>query len=111
MSLDERDPENDRYFSSVRPHWRNEQVTRWLHDLDQIHSQKFADSKITNYRRPSEKVDMDRNVVRGLPLNFYNWNYLDSLERSQYESLDILPSVSLEFCPSIQRYVLDPSSS
>lgn len=104
MSSDERDPDNDRYFYSVRPHWRNEQITRWLHDLDHIHSQKYdGDSKLTSYRRLSEKVDTNCDAVKGLPLNFYNRNYLDSLERSQYESLDIRPSVSLEFFPSIQR--------
>lgn len=112
MSSDENDPDNDRYFYSVRPHWRNEQITRWLHGLDHIHSQKYdGDSKLTHYRRPSEKVDTDCSVVKELPLNFYDRNYLDGLEESQYESLGLRSSVSLEFCPSIQRYVSALSGS
>jgi len=43
-------------------------------------------------------------VVKRLPSSFNDWSYYDDLGRDQYESLDIRPSVSLEFCPSIEQY-------
>lgn len=106
MSSDERDGENDHCFYSSRPHWRNEHVTRWLHDLDYVHSQEYrGEFHRVSYRRPSAKVDMGRQAIRGLPFNFYDWDYLESLDRSQYEDLDVQPSISLEFRPSVQRFV------
>lgn len=112
MSLDERGPDNDRHFYSVRPHWREESVTRWLHSLDYIHSQKYdRDFQSAGHREPSGKVDTDCKVVKGLPSNFYDWSYLNSLERYKYEGLDLRPLVSLEFCSSIKRCVLDPLGS
>lgn len=106
MSSDERDGEDDHCFYSSRPHWRSEHVTRWLHDLDYIHSQAYrGDFQRTSYRRPSAKVNMGGKAVKGLPFNFYDWEYLESLDRSQYEDLDVQPSTSLEFRPSVQRFV------
>ena len=107
MSSDEKDPNDDRYYHTIRPYWRNEQVTHWLHNLDRIHLKKHdPGSKLANHRRSSAKVDMNCEVVKGLPLNFYDGNYLDSLERSQYEGLDLQPSISLGFGHSIERYAL-----
>jgi len=110
MSIDERDPDNDRHFYSVQPYWREANVTRWLHDLDYIHSREYdRDRQFTNYRRSSsERFDHERKVVKGLPSNFYAWSYLDGLERDQCEGLNLRPLVLLEFHPSIERCVFNP---
>lgn len=51
------------------------------------------------------EVDKELQVVKGLPLNFYDWSYLNSLERPQYLALNQTPVLSLEFSESIQRWV------
>ena len=107
MSSDEKDPDNDRYYYSIKPYWRNERVTHWLHDLDRIHSQKYStESEPSTCRIPSGKVDMDCGAVGGLPLNFYDRCYLNNLETPQYKSLNSQPPIPLGFCPSIERYAL-----
>ena len=34
--------------------------------------------------------------MKGLPVNFYEWSYLESLGESQYLDLDPKPAMSLE---------------
>jgi len=49
---------------------------------------------------------MESRVVKGLPVNFYDWNYLSSLDRSQYLDLNPKPALPLTLSVPIQRYVL-----
>lgn len=104
MSSDERDVGDDRCLHSTRPFWRNSSITDWLHDLDLI-GKRLVDTA-TLYevkRRRSSKVDMGSRVVKGLPINFYDVSYLNTLDKYQYLDLDPKPAVPLEFNDSIRR--------
>ena len=103
MSSDERDGGE---LHSTRPFWRHSSVTNWLHSLDSIGSETVHNSvRCEVRRRSSSKVDMESHVVKGLPANFYDWNYLNSLDRSQYLDLDPGPVMALELNDSLWRSV------
>ena len=104
MSSDERDEEDDRSLHSTRPFWRHSAVTDWLHSLDSIGS--VAVHNPTRYqvrRQSSSKVDTESRVVRRLPVNFYDWSFLDNLDGSQYSDLDPKPAIVLELSDSLRR--------
>lgn len=104
MSSDERDVDDDRCLHSTRPFWRNSSITDWLESLDSIGSRSV--NTVVRYqvlRRRSSKVDVGSQVVKGLPINFYDVNYLNTLDRSQYLDLDPKPAVSLGFNSSVRR--------
>lgn len=105
MSSDERDVDDARYLHSSRPFWRHACVTEWLHGLDSVGAAQVSDSVVQHEgrRRRSSKVDMESRVVGGLPVNFYDWNYLSGLDRSQYLALDPKPVLPLTFGVPIQR--------
>ena len=97
MSSDERDEGEGRCLRSTRPFWRHSSITDWLHGLDSIGSESGHNT--TRYevrRRSSSEVDVESRVVKGLPVNFYDWDYLNSLDRSQYSTLDPKPAIALE---------------
>lgn len=103
MSSDERDMGDDRSFHSTRPFWRNPSITDWLHNIDSIGSGSVnttAQYKVK--RRKSSKVDRESRVVGGLPVNFYDVDYLNTLNKSQYLDLDPKSAVSLEFSDSVR---------
>lgn len=104
MSSDERDVGEDRSFNSIRPFWRHPLITDWLQNIDSIGN--GSANTTTQYqvkRQKSSKVDGESRVVRGLPVNFYDVGYLNTLDKSQYLDLDPKPAVSLEFSDSVRR--------
>ena len=106
MSSDEQDIDDDRNLHSSRPFWRHPSITDWLHGIDSIGASREASGDTTQNgykRQPSSKVDGESRVVKGLPINFYDWGYLDGLDRPQYLNLDPKPALSLEFSASIQQ--------
>ena len=106
MSSDEQDIDDVRGLHSSRPFWRHPSITDWLHAIDTIGANREARSNTTQSgykRRRSLKVDGESRVVKGLPINFYDRNYLDSLDRPRYLNLDPKPALPLEFSASIQQ--------
>ena len=106
MSSDEQDTEDVRGLHSSRPFWRHPSITDWLHDIDRIGASRETSSSSTQNgyrRRRSLRVDMESRVVKGLPINFYDWGYLDGLDRPRHLDLDPKPALSLELDASIQR--------
>lgn len=104
MSSDERDGDDARYFHSRQPFWRHACVTEWLRGIDSVSvqtSNNFVQQE--DRRQQSSKVDTESRVVKGLPVNFYDWNYLSGLDRSQYLALDPKPALALTFSASIQQ--------
>ena len=104
MSSDEWDADDARYLHSSRPFWRHACVTDWLHSLDSVGDQ--VSNRVVQHedrRRRSSKVDMASRVVKGLPVNFYDWNYLGGLDRSQYLDLDPKPTLALTLSAPIQQ--------
>ena len=106
MSSDEQDESNVGDLHSSRPFWRHSSVTDFLHSIDSIGaSRKISGSTTQNgcSRRRSSKVDEESRVVKGLPINFYDWSYLGRLDRSRHLEIDPKPSLSLELSDSVQR--------
>lgn len=104
MSSDELDAGDDRSLHSTRPFWRNSSITDWLQNIDSIgRGLGNATVRYEIKRRRSSKVDTGPRVVNGLPVNFYDVGYLDTLDRSQYLDLNPKPAVPLEFDDSVQR--------
>lgn len=97
MSSDEMDTSDDCNFQCTRPFWRHSSITNWLHGIDSIGAENMKYSFQHEYmRRPSSTVDMESRVVKGLPINFYDQDYLNGLDRSNYLGLDARPAVSLD---------------
>ena len=110
MSSDEQGADDVRDLRSSRPFWRHPSITEWLHNIDSVGAnlETPRNAAQNGYRRrKSSEVDKESRVVKGLPLNFYDWSYLNNLERPQYLALDPKPVLSLEFSESIQRWVTD----
>ena len=104
MSSDERDGRDDRCLQSTRPFWRHPAVTDWLRDIDSIgFVTAHGPARYGARRQSSLKVDAESQVVRGLPVNFYDWSYLDSLDESQYSDLCPKPAIGLGLSDSLQR--------
>lgn len=96
MSSDERGADDDHCFYSARPFWRHPSVTDWLHDIDSLGSRARNRSfQREGGRRRSSRVDGESRVVRGLPVNFYDWGYLSTLDRPRYLDLNPKPAISL----------------
>lgn len=104
MSSDEWDEGGDRRLHSTRPFWRHPAVTDWLHSIDSVGSTTVhSPARYEVKRQLSSKVDIESRVVKGLPVNFYDWNYLAGLDRSQYLDLDPKPAIALELNDSLLR--------
>lgn len=104
MSSDERDTDDARYLHSSRPFWRHDSVTEWLHSLDSVGA-RISNGVVQHEerRRRSSKIDTESRVVKGLPVNFYDWSYLCGLDRSQYLDLDLKPAFPLTLSTPIQQ--------
>ena len=107
MSSDEQDDDDVGNLRSSRPFWRHSSVTDLLHNIDSIGANHETSGNATQHRtrrRRSSKVDEESRVVRGLPINFYDWSYLGRLDRSRHLEIDPKPALSLELSDSILRY-------
>ena len=106
MSSDERDEGDGRCFLSTRPFWRHSSVTDWLHSLDSIGSAVVHNTaRYEVRRRSSSKVDTGSRAVKGLPVNFYDRNYLENLDGPQYLDLDPKPAIALKLSDPLWRWV------
>ena len=106
MSSDEHDIDDVRELHSSRPFWRHPSIADWLQCIDSIGANHEIVSNATDNgykRRRSSKVDMESRVVKGLPVNFYDWGYLSGLDKQQYSDVSPKPAFSLEFSDSTQR--------
>ena len=106
MSSDEQDDNNVGDLHSSRPFWRHSSVTDLLHSIDSIGTNRETSGNTPQNgykRRRSMKVDEESRVVRGLPINFYDWSYLGRLDRSRHMEIDPKPPLSLKFSDPILR--------
>lgn len=95
----------------IRPAWRSEEVTEWLRVMDRVYvATRFtADGRATRgkwmrNRIPSNKVDTAATPVKGLPVNFYDEQWLKSLHPKKRKSLKILEEkVELTHTEEIMR--------
>lgn len=120
MSGDETDygwqgPENRKPRHVVVIDWRNPEVLLFFRILDALYtSTRFEnDDKVDSGRFPNTRVRSNAvvkaKVVRGLPQNFYNPEWLKLLTTSEIDDLEMQPSVELNFELETLLYVYFPS--
>ena len=106
MSSDEQGDDDGGDLHSSRPFWRHSSVTDLLHSIDQIGANRETSSGTAQNgykRRRSSKVDEESRVVKGLPTNFYDWNYLCRIDRSRHLEIDPKPPLDIELSDSNLR--------
>jgi hypothetical protein len=111
MSGDETDYGSSRpRYAITRLPWRNQSVQPWLRTFDRLHlSTRFGtDDRATPGQFPHPRVNSRRiepyaKPVPGLPLNFYDPDWLEPLDKFERKELDIGPNVDLGFSSQILR--------
>ena len=100
---------NKKYFI-VRPIWRSQEVTEWLHVMDLVYvSSRFAaDGRPTKgrwvrNRVRSPMVDRESKPIPGLPYNFYDQTWLKSLSPKEKRTLRVHEAVDLNHSEEIIR--------
>lgn len=97
-------------YSIIRPVWRSKEVTNWLRVMDLVHlDRRFAaDGRATRgnwvrCRVPSDEVDLTATPVPGLPGNFYDAGWLNSLTDKGRSRLMMQPNVDLTHTEDMRR--------
>jgi hypothetical protein len=113
MSGDETDHRGpDRRYNITTLSWRSPAIRAWMQVLDDLHlSTRFTQGKRTTAGKfPHARVQaLGRNErhldvpVKGLPSNFYNPDWLSSLDDYDRKDLRIQPAVDLTFTSGILR--------
>ena len=80
----------------VRPAWRSEEITSWLQVIDNVYlARRFtADGRVTpgnwiRNRVRSGRVDRTAVPIKGLPVNFYDKEWLMSLPPKKRRALRV----------------------
>lgn len=88
--------------------WRSPLIAKWLRVFDCVHlSTRFNKAgRATKGAFPRHRVSSDRmehsgTPVKGLPRNFYNSMWLETLEDHEMESLDVQSNDDLTHTDSI----------
>lgn len=105
MSEDESDRETKRTnkeYSVLRPVWRSNEVSDWLHVMDLVYvSSRFAaDGRPTRGkwirdRVRSTGINQHSKPVPGLPRNFYDRGWLESLTPEERKALRMDGAIDL----------------
>ena len=111
MSGDETDHDNGRLrYAITQLDWRNPDALEWFRTFDHLHlSTRFGtDDRPTPGQFPHPRVNSQRmehraRPVKGLPRNFYDAEWLQTLDQFEYNALDIRPEVDLTFSADILR--------
>lgn len=114
----QRAPQGRRY-RIIDSQWRSPEVTKWLRTMDLVYTgTKFHEDHTSmpgnqfRQRYPSIGSDEVPSQVRigrpiiGLPRNFYDAQWLQTLSPQQIEELGIQPEVDINFSVDERRYVL-----
>lgn len=92
--------------------WRNPspEITSWLRTFDHLHlSTRFGTDdrpmpgQFPHRRVASRRIEAHNPAPQGLPLNFYDPVWLQTLDGFGRESLDIQPPIDLTFSADIMR--------
>lgn len=117
MSDDEPDPRSttarakgSRKYFVIRPGWRSREVTNWLRVMDHVYlDHRFAADgrttrgKWTRNRVQSPKVDQTAQAIKGLPSNFYDRAWLESLSPKKRRRLDVKEAIDLTHTKEMMR--------
>lgn len=110
MSGDESDNDMGVFAIKVLP-WRSKdtKVVHWFRTLDHL----YLSTRFTTADRPksgplphkrvmTSRIDHESSTPKGLPRNFYDPNYLSSLDVQEREQLEIQDAVDLSFPPNLE---------
>ena len=96
----------------VRPAWRSEEVTSWLQVIDGVHlARRFmTDGRVTvgNWVRNRVRCGKTNQMavpIRGLPVNFYDREWLSSLSPRKKLTLRVGEAVDISHTEEMKRSV------
>ena len=96
----------------VRPVWRSEEVSSWLQVIDNVYlARRFsADGRVTpgnwvRNRVRCGKIDQMAAPIKGLPVNFYDKEWLTSLPPKKRRALRIGETSDLTHTSEMIRYL------
>ena len=100
-----------RKYFVVRPEWRSRDVTRWLRIIDEVYVyHRFSEDgrasrgNWVRQRIDSGRFDGARRPVSGLPKNFYDAAWLETLSNKARAELQMQPEISLRHSPTVKRH-------
>lgn len=106
MSGDESAHENGDAITNLK--WRNPNVTEWFRTLDALHiSTRFAlNDRPLPGQFPHRRISSNRREVidkppEGLPLNFYDPVWLNTLDEEDRQQLQATPPIDLTVSDSM----------
>lgn len=113
MSGDETDgPPGAWRYVVTNLRWRSDdaEVKTWFRTFDHLHmstcfttNDRPTPGAFPHPRVQSRRIETNDTPVAGLPVNFYNRNWLKSLERFELDKLDVQPAVDLGFTQAILK--------
>lgn len=98
-----------KYFR-VRPIWRAPAISSWLDLIDKVYvayrfqqNHRATPGNWIRKRYDTNRVDANAQAVPGLPQNFYDKDWLKTLNRKQEKRLNMAPPVNLKHSRHIKR--------
>ncbi len=116
-SEDEASAMNNRiHYRKIRPAWRSTapDVDAWFKAFDHLHMStrfhkngKRKPGRIPRHRFPASASQASNTKIypKGLPRNFYDETWLDTLDDFEKEQLKIRAPIDLIFDDDVHRYV------
>ncbi|KAF9487500.1 hypothetical protein BDN71DRAFT_1478605 [Pleurotus eryngii] len=96
-------------FAITKHPWRSPQVKEWFRTFDALHvatrftlDDRAGPGRFPHFRMDSGRVSQRSRPVPGLPKNFYDPNFLRSLDDDEIEKLNPQPDFDLSFSPRVQ---------
>ena len=100
-----------RRYKVLKMQWRSVEVTTWLRTMDLVYvGTKFYEDNTAvpgnqfRLRYPSDVTQIGRPIT-GLPRNFYNAAWLNTLTPEQLAVLDTQPEININFNVDERKYV------
>lgn len=98
-----------KYFR-IRPIWRAPAISSWLDIIDKVYvayrfqeNHRATPGNWIRKRHDTNRVDENTRAIPGLPRNFYDEDWLKTLDRKQEKRLKMAPPVNLEHRGHIMR--------
>lgn len=110
MSGDEYEADSKKTFVTSRPVWRSKEARDFYEVCDALSlaAHFTPNNRPTSGRFPAPRILSNRldgtDVPGGLPENFYDEEYLESLSDEKREGLSIQPKISLKVAVCLLRY-------
>ncbi|KAF9495914.1 hypothetical protein BDN71DRAFT_1506258 [Pleurotus eryngii] len=110
MSGDESDNDMGVFAIKVLPwHSKDTKVLNWFRTLDRLYlstcftsADKLKSGPFLHKRVVMSRINHESFPPKGLPKNFYDPNYLYSLDEQEREQLEIRDAVDLSFLPNLE---------